>query len=266
MRVAAETVKGSNGARAVAAPPTVVLGVDIGGSGIKAAPVDVTKGEMVAERHRIETPQPATPGAVVETVAALVKHFEWEGAIGVGFPAVVKAGEVFTAANIDKKWIGYNAEKSIAEATGSKRVCVLNDADVAGIAEMRFGAGREETGLVLMITLGTGIGTALFINGVLVPNTELGHIEMNGGKEAEAYAADSAREREDLGWKEWAERVNKYLLTMEALFWPDLIIVGGGVSKKAEKFLPHLTVKSRILPAALRNEAGIIGAALAAAP
>jgi len=265
MHAASEAVKGSNGARA-ASPPTVVLGVDIGGSGIKAAPVDVDKGEMVAERHRIETPQPATPAGVVETVAALVTHFAWEGAIGVGFPAVVKAGEVFTAANIDKTWIGHNAEKSIGEATGSKRVRVLNDADVAGIAEMRFGAGREETGLVLMVTLGTGIGTALFINGVLVPNTELGHIEMDGGKEAEAYAADSAREREDLGWKEWAERVNKYLLTMEALFWPDLIIVGGGVSKKADKFLPHLTLKSRILPAALRNEAGIIGAALAAAP
>jgi polyphosphate glucokinase len=265
MRVAADTVKGSNGARA-ATEPTVVLGVDVGGSGIKAAPVDTIKGELLAERHRIETPQPATPAAVVGTVADLAKHFQWTGPIGVGFPGVIKAGEVFTAANIDKKWIGHNAEKSIAEATGSKHVQVMNDADVAGMAEMRFGAGRSESGLVLMVTLGTGIGTALFINGVLVPNTELGHIEIDGGKEAEAYAADSAREREDLGWKEWAERVNKYLVTMEGLFWPDLIIVGGGVSKKADKFLPLLTVKARILPATLRNEAGIVGAALAAAP
>jgi polyphosphate glucokinase len=265
MGAVTNAVKGSNGAKA-ATEPTVVLGVDIGGSGIKAAPVNVVTGELLAERHRIETPQPATPAAVVDTVAALAKHFQWDGAIGVGFPAVIKAGEVFTAANIDKKWIGHNAEKSIAEATGSKHVRVMNDADVAGMAEMRFGAGRNETGLVLMVTLGTGIGTALFMSGMLVPNTELGHIEMNGGKEAEAYAADSAREREDLGWKEWAERVDKYLITMESLFWPDLIIVGGGVSKKADKFLPLLTLKSRVLPAALRNEAGIVGAALAAAP
>ena len=242
---------------------TTVLGIDIGGSGIKGAPVDTAKGELAGERFRLETPQPATPDAVVETVAAVTKHFDWHGPIGVGFPAVIKAGQVYTAANIDHDWIGQNAEQRIAAATGATRVRVLNDADVAGMAEMQFGAGRNETGLVLMVTLGTGIGTALFFNGVLMPNTELGHIELKG-REAEEYAADSARERENLEWDHWAKRVDHYLDAMQRLLWPDLIIVGGGVSKKADKFFSHLTVKTRVVPATLKNEAGIIGAALAA--
>lgn len=243
----------------------VVLGIDVGGSGIKGAPVDTGTGKLLSERVRIETPQPATPGAVAETVGALARQIGWDGTrpIGCGFPAVVKAGLVSTAANIDRKWIGQNAELLFAEATGGAKVVVKNDADVAGMAEMRFGAGQGVSGVVLMVTLGTGIGTALFVDGVLVPNTELGHIELNG-KEAERYAADSIREKHDLKWEEWAERVDKYLHAMQGLLWPDLIIVGGGVSKKADKFLPHLTVKTKVVPATLRNEAGIVGAALAA--
>lgn len=235
------------------------FGIDIGGSGVKGAPVDAQTGTLAGERHRIETPQPATPQAVADTVAQLVRHFDWRGPIGVGFPAALRRGTVLTAANIDKSWIGQNADDLFTQATGSP-VHVANDADVAGLAEMAFGAGKDNKGVVLVVTLGTGIGTALFVNGTLLPNTELGHIELNG-RDAEEYAADSAREREDLKWGEWAKRVDKYLLKMEALFWPDLIIVGGGVSKKSEKFLPHLTVKTPIVPAALRNEAGIVGAA-----
>ncbi len=235
------------------------FGMDIGGSGVKGAPVDAQTGALTAERFRVETPQPATPQAISQSVADVVRHFDWKGPIGVGFPAALRRGVALTAANIDKSWIGQNAEQLFADATGCP-VRVANDADVAGLAEMAFGAGKGQSGVVLVITLGTGIGTALFVNGVLLPNTELGHIELNG-KDAETYAADSAREREDLKWGEWAKRVDKYLLKMEALFWPDLIIVGGGVSKRSEKFLPLLTVKAPIVPAALRNEAGIIGAA-----
>ena len=240
-----------------------VLGIDIGGSGVKGAPVDTQAGALAGERHRIETPQPATPDAVVATVAQVAQHFKWRGPIGCGFPAAIRRGEVLTASNIDKSWIGVNAEQRITKATGCP-TRVANDADVAGMGEMAFGAGKGNTGVVLVITLGTGIGTALFVNGVLLPNTELGHIELKG-KDAESYAADSAREREALKWGEWAKRVDEYLLKMEALFWPDLIIVGGGVSKKHEKFFPHLTVKTKIVPAALRNEAGIVGAAALAA-
>lgn len=242
-----------------------VLGIDIGGSGVKGAPVDTTTGALKGERHRIETPQPATPDAVVETVAQIARHFDWKGAIGVGFPAAIQHGIVRTAANIDPSWIGQNAEALIKGATGSKTVRVLNDADVAGLAEVRLGAGKGVKGVILMITLGTGIGTALFTDGVLLPNTELGHIEIDG-KDAESRAAESAREREDLSWEKWTKRVDKYLRRMEALFWPDLIIVGGGVSKKGDKFLPLLTVQSRIVAAQLLNEAGIVGAALSAVP
>jgi polyphosphate glucokinase len=242
-----------------------ILGIDIGGSGIKGAPVDVRTGTLVSERHRIETPQPATPEAVIETVAQVARHFDWKGPIGVGFPAAIQHGIVRTASNIDKSWIGKNAAEGIQKATGAPKVVVRNDADVAGIGEMLFGAGKDVKGLVLMITLGTGIGTALFIDGELVPNTELGHIELRG-RNAEEYAAESAREREDLSWEKWAKRVDRYLDAMQRLFWPDLIIVGGGVSKQHEKFFPLLTTgeRVRIVPATLRNEAGIVGAALAA--
>ena len=241
-----------------------VLGIDIGGSGIKGAPVDTETGELKAERFRIETPQPATPEAVVETVAAVAKHFEWTGPIGCGFPAVVKNGSVYTAANIDPSWIGINAEEKIQEATGAPLVHVLNDAGAAGTAEMRFGAGRDHDGMVIMITLGTGVGCAVFYRGVLIPNTELGHIEIRG-KDAEKRAAESARDRKDLSWEEWAANVSEYLSTLEALLWPDLYILGGGVSKKPEKFVPLLHIRTPIEVATLQNEAGIVGAALAAA-
>lgn len=240
-----------------------VLGIDIGGTGIKGAPVDTVTGQLLTERFRIETPQPATPKAVIETVAKIATQFNWTGRMGCGFPAVIKNGVAMTAANIDQDWIGKNTIALIHQAIEVEHVVVGNDADVAGLAEMRFGAGKGQDGVVLMVTLGTGIGSGLYFKGQLIPNTEFGHIELRG-KNAEQYAAESAREREDLNWKEWAERVDKYLDRMVRLLWPDLIIIGGGVSKKADKFLPHLTSKVPILPATLKNDAGIIGAALLA--
>lgn len=240
------------------------LGIDIGGTGIKGAPVNVLTGELAGERERIPTPHPATPEGVIQTVAQLVTHFNWTGPIGCGFPAVVKGGEVHTASNIAPEWIGVNAQHLLEQATGQRAV-IINDADAAGLAEMRFGAGKGQRGLVLIVTLGTGIGSALFIDGHLVPNTELGHIEIRG-KDAERRAADSVRERKQLSWKQWARRVDEYLRTMERLLWPDLIIIGGGVSKKCEQFLPYFTVHAEVVPALLRNSAGIVGAALVAIP
>ena len=240
-----------------------VFGVDIGGSGIKGAPVDMKTGEFAAERVRIKTPQPATPEAIVQTAVEVVRQSGWDGPVGCGFPAVIKDGIVQTAANIDEANVGFNLQKGLEDELGNP-VRIVNDADAAGLAEMRWGAGRGVRGLVLMLTLGTGIGTALFIGGRLVPNTELGHIEIRGD-DAEHRASDGARKREDLGWKEYAERLDEYVTTIERLLWPDLIVVGGGISKKSEKFLPHLTARTEILPAQMHNNAGISGAALAAA-
>jgi polyphosphate glucokinase len=239
-----------------------ILGVDIGGSGIKGAPVDVIKGVLTAERQRFATPQPSVPEAVGQVVAELVQNFSWQGPIGCTFPAVVKAGVTYTAANVDSAWIGFNGQKLLAEKTGCS-VLLLNDADAAGIAEMEFGAGRGHSGVVMMLTFGTGIGSAIFVNGVLVPNTELGHIEIRG-KDAEDRASDRIRTEKDLSWEKWADRVNEYLGRMEQLFSPDLFIIGGGVSKKHTLFLPLLQTKAEVVPAQLLNEAGIIGAALAA--
>ena len=239
-----------------------VLGIDIGGTGIKGAPVDIKTGQLTGERHRILTPKPATPEAVIATAADIVKHFEWTGPIGCGFPAVIKYSVVHTASNIDKSWIGVNAGEKMKQATGQSAV-FLNDADAAGRAEMQFGAGKGHEGLVIIVTLGTGIGTSLFINGVLVPNTELGHIELQG-KDAELHAAESVRIKKELNWKKWGVLVNDYLCVLEALLWPDLIIIGGGASKKHDRFFPQFTVKAETVPAQLRNDAGIIGAALAA--
>jgi polyphosphate glucokinase len=239
------------------------LGLDIGGTGIKGAPVDSQSGELLAERFRLLTPQPATPQAVADTVAAVAAHFNWQGPIGCGFPAVIRAGIAHTAANVDAAWIGTDARELFSQATGCQ-CAVANDADVAGLAEMRFGAGQGRAGVVLVVTLGTGIGSALFSSGQLVPNTELGHIELEG-MEAEQWAAESAREREELSWKKWAKRVDQFLQRMQDYFWPDLIIVGGGVSKKHQKFLPLLKVATEVVPARLRNEAGIVGGALAVA-
>jgi polyphosphate glucokinase len=241
-----------------------VFGIDVGGSAIKGAPVDTGTGELLVERVRIKTPQPATPEAIVATAVEVVRQSGWEGPVGCGFPAVVKGGVVRTAANIDKAAIGFDMQGRLEGELGAP-VVVINDADAAGLAEMRWGAGREEEGVVLMLTLGTGIGTSLFVGGRLVPNTELGHIEIRG-EEAEHRAADSARKREELSWKQYARRLDEYLHKIEDLLWPDLILIGGGISKKAEKYLPHLTTRTRIVTAEMHNDAGIAGAALAGIP
>jgi polyphosphate glucokinase len=239
-----------------------ILGIDIGGSGIKGAPVDVLTGEMLTERYRIKTPKSGKPKPMAETVAEIARYFDWRGPIGCGFPAAIQHGIVRTAANVSKKWIGQNASELFSQTTGCSAV-VINDADAAGLAEMQFGAGQGRDGVVLLITLGTGIGTALFSDGYLMPNTELGHIEI-AGVEAEKMASSFVRENENLSWPQWASRVDTYLDTMEQLLWPDLIIVGGGISKDHKEFLPLLTVEAEVIPAEMRNNAGIIGAALAA--
>ncbi|MBX6763207.1 MAG: ROK family protein [Rubrobacteraceae bacterium] len=241
-----------------------VFGLDIGGSGIKGAPVDIETGRLLSERVRVGTPQPATPEAIVESVLEVLSHFDWEGPVGCGFPAVIKDGVIQTAANVDGSNIGFDLRKTLQKRLENP-VSVINDADAAGLAEMRWGAGRGVRGVVLMLTIGTGIGSALFVDGVLVPNTELGHIEIDG-HDAETRASDGARKRQDLSWKKWARRLETYLNRVEDLLWPDLIIVGGGVSKKSEKFLPHISTRTEVVPAKMHNQAGIAGAALAALP
>lgn len=241
-----------------------VLGIDIGGSGIKGALVDTETGEMMTERKRIATPQPATPKAVIKTVKQIVDDFAYTGPIGVGIPSVVLDGVVMSAANIDDGWIGYPGQKALTEATGCP-VTLLNDADVAAIAEMKFGAGHNHPGVVMVFTLGTGIGSAMFVNGRLVPNLELGHIFMrNQKKDAEEYASDRIRQDKNLDWETWGQRLNEYFQYIEALFSPQLIIIGGGVSKKHEKFLQYVNLRAQVVPAELLNQAGIVGAALAA--
>lgn len=240
----------------------IVLGIDIGGSGIKGAPVDVEKGVLTAERYRIPTPKPSKPKAVARVVAKIARHFEWDGPIGCTFPAIIKNGVAYSAANVHKSWIGTNGEALIAEMTGCP-VLLLNDADAAGIAEMTLGAGKDERGVVIVLTFGTGIGSAIFVNGQLIPNTEFGHMEIRG-KDAEDRASDRIRKEKNLSWEKWAKRVNEFLGRMEALFSPDLFIIGGGVSKKHELFFPYLKTQARIVPAKMLNEAGIIGAAMAA--
>ena len=239
-----------------------ILGIDVGGSGIKGAPVDISAGELLEERYRIKTPKGAKPEPVAETAAKIANYFNWKGPIGIGFPAPIKGGVAMMAANISKKWVGVNADELFSQATGCP-CTTLNDADAAGFAEMGFGAGRGQPGTVIVLTLGTGIGTAIFHGGRLLPNTEFGHVEVDGN-EAELKASDFARKREDLSWKKYAERLDRYLEVMEKLFWPNLFIVGGGISKKHEKYLPLLTLDTPVVPAQMLNEAGIIGAALAA--
>lgn len=238
-----------------------ILGIDIGGSGIKGAPVDSGTGRLLKERKRIETPAPATPEATIDAVCQLVRAFDWSGPIGIGFPALIRGQTVASAANLDSSWIGRDGNSSFAEATGCP-VKILNDADAAGLAEVHFGAGRNEPGSLLVLTVGTGIGTALFYNGRLFPNTELGHIEMHG-MAAEKYASALVRKAEDLSWEVWGKRFNEYLQKMERLLAPDTIVIGGGISKKFPKFAPYLDVQARLLPAELFNDAGIIGAAFA---
>jgi polyphosphate glucokinase len=241
-----------------------VLGIDIGGSGIKGAPVDIEKGKMLTKRYRIPTPKGAKPKPVAEVVGKIARHFDWNGPIGCGFPGVVQHGITRTAANVSNKWIGANAAKLFSEATGCP-VKVINDADAAGLAEMTFGAGEGRTGVVLIVTIGTGLGTSLFTDGVLLPNTELGHIEIDC-EDAELIASDAARKRDDLSWKKWGNQLDTYLSRLESLVWPDLIILGGGVSKKHKKFLPYVSVQAEVVIAKSFNEAGIIGAALAGKP
>ncbi len=238
------------------------LGIDIGGTGIKAAPVDVTTGKLLADRQKIDTPRPALPDPVADVVKQLTTAFNWSGPVGITFPGVVIDGVTRTAANMDPAWIGLDAAALFAKATGNP-VRMLNDVDAAGVAEMTFGAGVDEQGTVLMVTFGTGIGSALFVKGILVPNTEFGHIEIRG-RDAEDRASERAKNLHDLSWSKWAEHVDEYLQHIEALLSPDLIIVGGGISRQSEKWVPRLTgIRARIVPAALLNNAGIVGAAMA---
>ena len=237
------------------------FGIDVGGSGIKGAPVDVTTGELVRERERLPTPQPSTPDAVVAVVAELLREAE-PGRVGLTLPSVVVDGTALTAANIDPSWVGTDVRALVQEATGREAV-VVNDADAAGLAEVRFGAARGVDGTVLVVTLGTGIGSALFRDGALVPNTELGHLELHG-HEAEHRASDAARKRDDLSWEQWAQRLDAYLTHLDLLLRPDLVVLGGGVSKKAEHWLHLLDVRPPLVPAGLKNDAGIVGAALLA--
>ena len=240
----------------------VGLGIDIGGSGIKGAPVDLDKGRLADDRLRIPTPQPSTPEAVAEVVGQILDHFGWKEPFGCTFPAVVQHGVTQTTANVDKSWIGADAHHVIKAVTGRKAL-VVNDADAAGVAEVEFGAAKGHKGTVLVSTLGTGIGSALVIGGRLVPNTEFGHLEIDGA-DAETRAADSAREREELSWEDWGARLTRYFQHIENLVWPDLIVVGGGVSKKFSRWSPYVSTRTELVPAELLNEAGIIGAAMLA--
>jgi polyphosphate glucokinase len=238
------------------------LGIDIGGSGIKAAPVDVATGKLLADRQKIDTPRPARPGPIADIVKNLTASFDWSGPVGITFPGVVIEGVTRTAANLDPAWVGLDAGQLFGEAAGNP-VRVLNDADAAGVAEMTFGAGVGELGTVVMVTFGTGIGSALFTQGILVPNTEFGHIEIRG-REAESRASERAKGLRDQSWDKWTANVDEYLQHVEALLSPNLIIVGGGISKQADKWVPRLTgIRARIVPAALLNDAGIVGAAMA---
>jgi polyphosphate glucokinase len=240
------------------------FGIDIGGTGIKGAVVDAATGDLVTERRRVPTPQPATPHAVALVVAELVADAGWEGEIGATFPAVIKNGVARSAANVDPAWIGTDADKVFTDAVGgSSEVTVLNDADAAGIAEARFGAAKGVSGVVIMLTFGTGIGSALLMDGALVPNTELGHLELDG-HDAESRAAASVRDEHGMSYKVWAQRVNHYMQHVERLFTPDLFVVGGGVSKNADKWVPRLELSTPVKPAQLQNNAGIVGAAIAA--
>lgn len=239
-----------------------ILGIDIGGSGIKGAPVDIHTGELTRDRHRIPTPQPSNPKAVAKVVGQIVEHFDWKGPVGCTFPAIISHGVIKSAANVDDAWIGVDGVKLLGKTTGCP-IHILNDADAAGVAEMEFGVGRGRDGAVIMLTIGTGIGSGMFTDGILYPNSELGHLQIRG-KDAEHRASDRVRKEEELSWEKWAKRLNEFLNHVEFLFSPDLFIIGGGASKKHDLFFQYLNLDAEILPAKLRNEAGIIGAAMAA--
>lgn len=236
------------------------IGIDIGGSAVKGAVVNLKTGKLESDRLRIPTPTPSTPKAISRVVARIAAHFEWKGLIGCGMPGAIKHGKLMAIANLDQSWVGTAASEVFGKACGAK-VAVINDADAAGLAEMRFGAGKNQRGVVVVVTLGTGIGSAVFVNGALLPNSELGQMEVRG-KTAEQRAAARIRKEKNLSWEKYGKRLNESFLALEMLIWPDLIIVGGGVSRKANKFLPLLTTHARVVPARLGNEAGIVGAAL----
>ena len=241
-----------------------IMGIDIGGSGIKGCLVNVETGELETPRFRLPTPEGGKPEEMAGVVRDIVSHFEYKGPVGYGFPSVVLNGVIFTAANIDKSWVGQDAATLFKGFTNCPAY-VLNDADAAGIAEMKFGVGKNyRKGVVLMLTLGTGIGSAIFVDGKLVPNLEFGHLEIRG-KDAEQRASDAARQRKKLSWERWAKRLQEFLSHVEGLIWPDVVILGGGVSKEWQKFTPYLKLRAKILPAQLLNQAGMIGAALYAA-
>jgi polyphosphate glucokinase len=239
------------------------LGIDIGGSAVKGAPVDTKTGKLLGERMRIATPDKLTPPQMAKAIAEIAAHFRWRGPIGVGFPGVIEGSTIWTSANLHPKFIGTDGAKLFGKATGC-RVAMINDAAAAGVAEMRFGAGRNFMGKTLLLTLGTGVGSCLAYQGVVVP-LELGHFPWKGGKDAEKHVAASVREEKDLSWDEWGERLHDYLKVLEALFWPELIILGGGVSSKHEKFFKYLKTRARLVPAEFLNQAGISGAAMWAA-
>ena len=238
-----------------------ILGIDIGGSGIKCAPVDLATGKLTADRRKIPTPQPSTPKAVAGVIDSLVTHFNWTGPIGCGIPSVIRDGIALTAANIDPQWIGTDV-KSLLRGVCRGPVAVINDADAAGLAEVRYGAGQNFMGTMILITIGTGLGTALFRDGTLLPNTELGHIMLNN-MVAEKYASAASRKTEGLSYREWAGRIDLYLHRLEELLWPDLFIIGGGASNRFDKIEPFLTVETKVVKADFQNDAGIVGAALA---
>ncbi len=246
-----------------ATPERRGFGVDVGGSGIKGGIVDLDTGQLIGDRFKLPTPQPATPPAVAKTIAEVVNEFGWTGRLGVTYPGVVTNGIVRTAANVDSAWIGTNAGEIIGAKLNGQQVTVLNDADAAGLAEERYGAGKDKSGLVVMLTFGTGIGSAVIYNGTLIPNTELGHLEV-GGKEAEQRAASSVKDKNNMSYEKWATEVTKVLVAIENALWPDLFIAGGGISRKADKWVPLLESRTPVVPAALLNTAGIVGAAMAA--
>lgn len=239
------------------------FGIDVGGSGVKGGIVDLDTGQLIGDRYKLPTPQPATPAAVAKTIAAVVKEFGWTEPLGVTYPGVVTDGVVRTAANVDKSWIGTKATEIIGAQLDGQAVTVLNDADAAGLAEEKFGAGKDNTGVIVLLTFGTGIGSALIHNGVLLPNTEFGHLEV-GGKEAEHRAASSVKETNGWSYKRWAPEVTRVLVAIENALWPDLFIVGGGISRRADKWVPLLKCRTPVVAAALQNTAGIVGAAMAA--
>lgn len=240
-----------------------ILGIDVGGTGIKGAVVNVVTGELVTERHRIPTPEGALPEDVADVIAQLVAHFNWKGKVGCGFPAIIAAGQSKTASNIDKSWIGVQVDELFSKKTGLD-FYIANDADAAGLAEMHFGAGKGKKGMVVMLTIGTGLGSGVFFNGKLVPNVELGTVPYKSYKKIEYYAADSARKRDELSYSNWGKRFDKFLKITNNVFSPDLIILGGGASKKMKKFEHQITVKVPVVPAKFENNAGIVGAALIA--